>query len=56
MNKEEFMKKTEREADHMFCNGKGWFSAKVVFEILEQAKTVKEVKDKLEFLRYEPRK
>ena len=39
MDKEKFMEIIEKKADYTYRNGKGWFSAKVVFEITEWAKT-----------------
>ena len=55
MKAKEFMKLAEKKADFRTANGKGWFSAEVVFEIIDKSKTVKQIKKKLEFLKYEPK-
>jgi len=51
MNKKEFMKRIEQNADCFTRNSKTWFSAKVVFEILKQEKNIEQVEKKLRFLK-----
>jgi len=63
MDKKKFMEKIEKEADYTERNGKAWFSAKTVFEIIDWAKkiqgldrlTAEQIEKKLEFLRYCPK-
>jgi len=55
---EKFMDKIEKKADYTYRKGKGWFSAKVVFEIINWAKTAQgldkltatKIEKKLKFL------
>ena len=64
MDKEEFIDKIERKADWTKRNGKEWFSAKVVFEIIDWAKnasgldkiTAEQIEKKLKFLSYQSKK
>ena len=58
MDDKKFMDKMEKEADYTHRNGKGWFSAKTVFEVINWAKTAQgldkltanKIEKKLKFL------
>ena len=63
MSKKSFFNDAEAQADSFKKNGKVWFSAKAVFDVIKWAKkvqgldkiTAEQIEKRLEFLYYEPK-